>query len=167
MAKWILEDDCLAPRGQIKIEYVGTNPFKIYQKVRDILSRVWGITSVDLWERDFKWDTTADPRQFYVRIYVNKGIDSRSRFFVEVVIQGIQPSDIAKEGKVTILLSAKLKTEYERKSAFQKLPIYKGFLKIYNKLFYRDVRRGYLKICQSLVDKTWREFRTNLNIPVA
>lgn len=167
MPKWVLEDDCLAPRPQLKIEYIGPNPFGIYRKTEDLLKKIWQVGSVDYWERDFRWDVARDPREFFARVCVNRGMDFRSKIFVEVSMQGTQFIDSNKNGKLTILIGAKLQSEFELKSAFQRSPIYKGLLLIYNKIFYRNVRSGYLKICQDFLDKTNREFRANLSVPTA
>jgi hypothetical protein len=167
MPKWVLEDDCLAPRPQLKIEYTGPNPFEIYRKAEGILRTIWQVGGVDYWERDFRWDVTSDPRSFFVRICINKGFDARSKAFVEVIMQGSQPADPTKNGKVTILIGAKLKSEFSISSAFQRLPIYKSLLWAYNKIFYESVRRGYIKLCQDFLEKTWREFRANLSMPTA
>jgi hypothetical protein len=162
MPKWVLEDDCLAPRHQLKIEYSGTDPFKIYQDAPDILERVWGVGSKDCWERDFRWNISKDPREFYVRIYVKKDIDIRSKALFEMIIQGTQPVDSAREGKATILLSAKLTTEYNIK-----LSIYRGFFWIYNRFFYKRQRSQYFDFCKDCIERTRKEFMSVLNIPMS
>lgn len=167
MPKWVVEDDCLAPRPQLKIEYSGPNPFSIYQKAEGILRTIWQIGGVDYWERDFRWDVTSDPRSFFVRICINKKFDARSAAFAEITMEGVQPADPTKPGKVTILLAAKLKSEFDISSLFQRSPIYKALLWIYNKFFYSNVRRGYIKLCQDFLEKSWREFRANLSMPTA
>ena len=122
------------------------------------------IESADYWERDFRWDVSSDPREFYVRIYANKGMDARSRALCEVIIQGFQPSDPEKEGSVTILINAKLITTFDRETAFQKTPFYHFLIWVYMKLFYNRVRRGYLRLCERLVNELHRNFRSLLNV---
>ncbi len=161
--KWVLEDDCLAPRAQIKIEFEGKNPIELYKKTSDILKKVWEVGGTDLWERDVRWDMMSG--DFYRRIYINKGLDSHSKIFAEIIMEGQQPKDPTKNGKITIYISAKLLSEFELKSALQKNPLYKGLLWLYNRIFYKDVRAGYLKICQDLLNKVDMEFRSILSIP--
>jgi len=167
MPKWTFEDDCLVPLGKIKIEYRGKNPFGMVQKTKAIMQRIFEIETKDYWEKDFRWDITSDPRTFYIRIYVNKGIDLRSKILAEVIFQGSQPSDPNKEGAMTILIGGKLLTEFELKTKLQQMAFYRGFLKIYNFMFYNKVRRGYLVICNEWLKKVNREFRLNLNLPNA
>jgi hypothetical protein len=166
MPSWILEDDCLAPSAKLTINYAGPNPFIVCQRIRDTLRTVWEVRSKDFWERDFRWDNSSDPRSFYMRACVNKGIDARTKLFVEVVMQGEQPSDPTKNGKITVSVNARMITEYEFDTAFKQLPIYKGFIWIYNKFFYYDVRRRWLKRkCGDKLMTTWRAIRSILNMP--
>jgi hypothetical protein len=165
MAVWRLEDDCLAPAGKIVVEYRGKNPFAVYKALKDILKKVFGVGASALWERDFRWDMSSDPRSFFVRYFVKKGIDMRSFALTEIILEGNQPSDPTKEGNIKISIKAKLITEYERKTAFQNLPIYKGLLWLYNFFFYNNVRRNYLKLCNDWLTKLEDEFRSILSMP--
>ncbi len=164
MAVWRLEDDCLAPTGSIRIDYEGPNPFLAYQKAGDILRKIFQVETADYWERDFRWDITSDPRDFFVRIFVNKGLDAKTKILTEVVIQGKQPSDPSKNGKVAIIISARLVTEYKMETVIQKSPFYKFFLWIYHRAFYNGVRRKYINLCQDLISRASNELRAVLKI---
>jgi hypothetical protein len=167
MVKWTFEDDCLAPQGRIKIEYRGKNPFGIVQKAGGILRRIFEVEAKDFWERDFRWDSSSDPRSFFVRNYLKKGIDFRSSVLAEIVFQGNQPADPEKEGVVVIYIGAQLTTEYNLVTRIQKLPFYRGLLRIYNFAFYNKVRRNYLVLCNDWLARVNREFRLALNLPNA
>ena len=164
MVKWTFEDDCLAPRGQIKIEYRGKDPFGMFLKAKPIIQRIFEIETKDFWERDFRWDMTSDPRSFYIRTYANKGVDFRSSILGEIIYQGLQPADPDKDGSMIILISAKLKTEFNFLTPIQKLPFYRGLIRLYNFVFYNRVRRNYLYVCNQLIEKLSDEFRRNLNV---
>ncbi len=164
MTVWRFEDDCLAPHPRLKVDYVGKNPFKVYQVARNLLRKTLEVETIDLWERDFRWDISSDPRMFFCRIYVDKGIDARSRAFIEVTIQGTQPSDPNKEGRVTIYIGGRLRTVWEMNTAFQRSPIYKAFLWLYHKIFYEKVRRGYLRLCARWIEELKKGFMDVLNI---
>ena len=167
MVKWTFEDDCLVPQGRIKIEYRGKNPFAMVQKSKAILQRIFEVEAKDYWERDFRWDISGDPRSFFVRTYVNKGIDFRSTVMAEIVFQGNQPSDSNKDGSLVIFIGARLKTEFVLTRKYQKMPFYRGLLRIYNFAFYNKVRRKYLVLCNEWLDRVNREFRLALNLPNA
>jgi hypothetical protein len=165
MAVWRLEDDCLAPSGKITVEFKGKNPFRIYKVLKDSLKKVFGVGASAIWERDFRWDITSDPRSFFVRYFVKKGIDMRSNVLAEIILEGDQPSDPEKDGKIRITIKGKLITEYERKTALQKLSIYKGLIWLYNFFFYNRIRRNYLALCTDWLTKLEEEFRSILSMP--
>lgn len=160
MAKWVLEDDCLAPGAKTQISYTGPNPIKLFKEIRPMLMRIFDVADKDIWERDYRWDTIEDPRSFFIRICVDKALDAKSGLMIEIVFQGKQPSDPAKNGSMTVTLNGRLKTSYDIK-----MPIYKTFWWFYNHFFYWKVRRGYLKLCNDWLERLRREFRTFLNIP--
>jgi hypothetical protein len=160
MPKWVLEDDCLAPSAKIQISYNGQNPIKLYKETKAMITRIFEVSSKDVWERDYRWDSSEDPRSFFIRLYVDKGLDSRSKLLIEIIFQGKQPSDPNKIGSMTVTINGRLKTQYEINT-----PIYKTFFWFYNYFFYASVRRGYLKLCNNWIDRLWREFRAFLNMP--
>jgi len=160
MPKWVLEDDCLAPTAKMTIKYTGPNPMKLFKNVRPMLERIFDVSAKDIWERDYRWDTTEEPRSFFIRLYVDKGLDQRSGLLIEIIFQGKQPSDPLKEGSMTVTINGRLKTEFEIR-----LPMYKTIWWFYSYFFYGKVRRGYLKLCNDWLERLWREFRTFLNMP--
>jgi len=174
-----IEDDCLAPAPKLKIDYTGPDPFKVCKHIRPLLITIFEIEPKDVWERDFRWDISTEPHAFFIRSYADKGLDARTKIFAEVTVQGTQPSDPRKDGKVTILIGGKLRTEYKLDTAFKRSPIYSGITRLgglaevgglvwlYHRLFYEDVRRNYIKYqCNRRLETLWRELRKILGIPV-
>ena len=147
MTKLLIEDDCLAPDTPIKIHYKGPNPFRAYSKTITFLRKIWEIEAKDYWERQFRYNPDEDPRGFYVTAYVNKGLDRFTRIIVEVVMQGAQPSDPTKEGWIEIKIGGVLKTEYGGNTIFEDIrnPITRFLYWLYDKVYYQDRRKYYLK----------------------
>ena len=166
MPVWRFEDDCLAPRRRLKVEYTGPNPFKVYLTLKPKLRRIFQVETVGIWERDFRWDTTSDPRSFYIRVYVDKGLDQFSRMFVEITMQGEQPSDPNKSGKLTIYIGGRIRTNYELQTIFQRSPVYKAIRWLYHMIFYNKVRRTYIRLCTEMIERLWKELREELGIPI-
>jgi len=164
MPSWILEDDCLAPERYIRLVYSGPNPFSVYQSTFAILRRVLEIDPSDYWERDFRWDISGDPRSFYVRAIVEKKMDSRSVVHFEIIMQGNQPSDPSKNGSLTIVIGARLRTEYNLNTPFQQSSLYRALLWFYNFFFYFRVRRGYINICRDWLTKLNQAYRSLLKL---
>jgi hypothetical protein len=174
-----IEDECLVPYPKLTINYTGPNPFRVCKEIRMIMIKIFEIEPKDVWERDFRWDISTEPHAFFVRVYADKPLDVRTSIFAEVTIQGVQPSDPKKDGKVTILIGGKLRTLYPLDSAFKRSPIYSGITRLgglaevggllwlYHRIFYEDIRRDYIKYqCNRRLETLWRELRTILEIPI-
>jgi hypothetical protein len=164
MPSWVLEDDCLAPGRYLRIVYSGPNPFSAYQSTFGILRKVMEIDPADYQERDFRWDVSEDPRSFYIRIIVEKKMDSKSVIYFEIIMQGNQPADPSKNGNLTILIGAKLKTEYKLDTPFQQSYFYRALLWMYNFFFYFGVRRRYLRLCNDWLSRLLKEYRSFLKL---
>lgn len=148
MATWVLEDDCLAPERVIRIDFKGLNPFRIYQAVPQFLRAIFDVRGKDVYEKEFRWDNTTEPRWFFSRFIVRKGYDMWSVVWGEVTMQGNQPSDPNKDGDAFILLTGKLLTRSPENSPWARSSIYKSLRWLYFRTLYNDVRRNYMEECR-------------------
>lgn len=164
MPFWILEDDCLTPDRQIRFDYKGPNPFRIYAVIGGLLRAIFDVRGKDVWEREFRWDNTSDPRDFFFRFIVNKTYDMWSRIYSEVIVQGKQPSDPTKEGEVTIFLRGKLQTKVPETTIIQRSTIYKSLRWIYFRTLYNDVRRNLLEECRIKILDLARALQRTLGV---
>lgn len=150
MATWVLEDDCLAPHATLRLDYTGPTPFtKVYPKLKPICRGIFEVETKDYWEKDFRWDNNSDPREFFVKIFVKRGIDAWTIAYAEIVIQGWEPVDPNKDGRLTITIGGKIRTGMAENTILQRTGLYKSIRWLYFKTFYRDTRRGYLKMCNN------------------
>lgn len=167
MASVTIQDDCLAPEGYITLKYNGVAPFKAYPVVANFMRTIWEVEAKDYWEREFRWDNTSDPRGFFVKAYVNKGIDQFTSVTIEVVIEGKQPADINKPGSVVIKMGGVLTSKFGGGTILQdaKNPFYKSLVWMYDHFFYRKQRRTYLDIwCKRRLDILKRRYQEFLGI---
>ncbi|MBS3052766.1 MAG: hypothetical protein J4428_05345 [Candidatus Aenigmarchaeota archaeon] len=167
MAKIVMQDDCLAPDLQITLNFKGPNPIIAYQKLKRAMRDVWEVEAKDYWEREFRWDTSGDPREFLVKAYVVKMLDRFSRVIIEIYVHGHQPSDPSKSGDVEVRIGGYLKTEFGGKGIIDdaRNPLYKGLLWMYNKYFYWGQRRYYLhEWCYKKLHKFRDIYQKILNI---
>jgi len=166
MPSWVVEESILAPREKIEINYKGPNPFQLYKKVdSNYFQKTFEVGATDVAERDFRWSADSEPHPFFIRILVHKGFDRFTEAYFEVTFQGTQPSDPAKDGEVSIRIGGNLRTKFELKSGFQQTPFYRSLLWIYIKLFYNNVRRKYLKICQEKINLLVKDMRSWAGMP--
>lgn len=148
MVTWTLEDDCLAPQAAIRLDYNGPSPFtRIYPKLKDTCKVIFEVETKDYWEKDFRWDSSSDPREFFVKVFVKKGIDAWTTAYAEIVIQGWEPVDPTKDGRLTITIGGKIRTGMDENTMLQRSGLYKSIRWLYFRTFYKDARRGYLKMC--------------------
>lgn len=159
MPKFILEDDCLVPARTLRINFTGPNPFRIYPPIRRILGTLLEIRGKNIWEREFRWDFSTDPRDFFVRIIAKKGCDAWSNVYIEIVFQGKQPVDPTKDGELIVLITPKLITSMPEDTVWQRTPIYKALRWVYLRTFYNDARRLLLDYCVSWTYKLRNEMQ--------
>ena len=161
-------DDALAPKGAVVYEYYGPNPFSIYFGLSGILQSIFHVRGKDIFEDQFRWDTTGDPRQFFLRFHMNKGMDKFTEGNVNIKVYGMQPiNSESKEGKLLIEISGDLETSFFSKdapmTALQKI-ILEPFVWIYCHLWYYKIRRQYLHFLQDGVEQLEAEFRKKLGL---
>ena len=146
MGKIVFKTECLAPNRHLTLNYKGLNPFQAYNATPGFLKKIWEVESKDYWERDFRYDATGDPRTFYLRAFVERGIDKYTKALIEVILEGKQPVDPNKPGTVEIKMGGDLTTSFGGGNFFSdsKNPIYKGLINLYMRTFYKKVRESYL-----------------------
>lgn len=145
---WILRDKVLAPTEEITISYGGPNPFQAYKVAMRAIDVRLAIPSKDIFEEVFKWDITADPRDFYVIIKVRKSFDLFSKGWIYLELRGKQPVDPEKPGQLTVTLSGELVTEF-KVDGWRRILI--PFVYLYHLVFYGMQRRKYIEEVKSYI----------------
>jgi hypothetical protein len=167
MVTWRVEEECLLPERKITLRYKGLRPIQAYHATMEMVLRIFEAEPEDVWERDFRWDTTIDPRDFFVRIYVKKPIDAKTHLLAEIIFHGLQPSDVAKPGEVTITIAGRLVTEYKLDKFWKRSHLFKAAIWLYHRWIYDDVRKDYMRLCNEWLMELWRQYRLSLGIPTA
>ncbi len=163
-ARWTLEDDCLAPERVIRVDFKGVNPFKVYQAMPQALRVIYDVRGKDIFEKEFRWDYSEDPRSFFFRFIVRKKYDMWSNVWTEVAAQGKQPSDMNKEGEVYVLVTSKLLTKSPEDNPWTKSALYKSLRWVYYRTLYNDVRRNLLEECRIKANDLKRTVERTLGI---
>lgn len=161
---FVIRDDVLAPKDVKIINYSGPNPLVVYYALDKLFRLTFKVKGTHLFEPDFRWDTTADPRPFYIRFYTEKGFDKFSRFRIEIWMQGRQPTDPTKNGDIRVEIRGWLETRYPISTLLHKIFLL-PFFYFYHIVFYNRIRRQYLQFLREGVERVEVEIRNLLKIP--
>ena len=163
----MIRDEIPAPREYIEIQYKGPNPLKVYKSLDFFLRKIWEIKGTQLYEPDFRWDTTTDPRPFFIHMFAEKGVEKFSKYRVDIKMQGSQPTDPTKSGVLRVEIHGWLKTDFS--GFLEGKPLNKALWPIiyypYMKGYYNARRRKYLEWHRRRIERLAQEIRTMLNIP--
>lgn len=160
-------DEIPAPREFIQIEYRGPNPLKVYHELNQIFRMLWEVKGTQINEPDFRWDTTSDPRPFFIQVFVERGVDKFTSYRVDLKMQGTQPTDPTKDGTLRIEIHGWIETKFDLDNRI--VPINKFLLPIiywpYNKLYYQAIRRRYIEWHRRRINRLAETIREILKIP--
>ena len=151
-------DDVLAPKGAIVYEYYGKNPFAIYPGLGRKMQEAFHARGLHIFEDDFRWDLTDDPRPFFFIIRMARGMDRFSEATICVKAYGMQPTDPTKTGRLVIEIYGWIETNFfsgyppRPLSALQKIFL-EPFAWIYHHAIYYKVRRQYIHFLQEGIEQ--------------
>lgn len=160
---FIIRDDLLAPKGPIILTYKGPNPFGMYKILSDTLQLIFQIKGKDIYEPDFRWDITSDPRKFFFIVFCQKGFDKFSKMNVTLKCEGKQPTDITKSGEIVIEIKGGLETKYPSESMIQRT-VLKPFIYFYHWTIYNNIRRQYIEFSKRGIEQLESEIRSVFNL---
>jgi len=172
--KLMIHDDCLAPAPgsflpgypSIKLSYTGPNPQRLYEKIKEIFFTVVKHDPTDLQERDFLWDRSGETEKFKVTFDLVKDMDRFS--YVEIIVKlsgEAKPSkDFGKEGKASIEIEGRIRTEYPQDTIWQRSFLYELFRVFYHRVIYEEARNKFKVQCQDWIYKMQEEIKSFLNI---
>jgi len=159
-------DDVLAPKGALVYEYYGKNPFSIYFGLGGILQSIFHVRGKDIFEDEFRWDTTADPRPFFFVIRVGKGVDRFTDGFVKIKVFGAQPTNPTKEGKMLIEIASWIESDFFGPLTGLQRLIIQPFVWIYNHTLYYKVRRQHIHFFQEGIEQLQEHLREKLGLDI-
>jgi hypothetical protein len=160
-------DEIPAPREFIQIEYRGPNPMKVYQEMNQIFRMIWEVKGTQINEPDFRWDTTADPRPFFIQLFVERAMDKFTSYRVDVKMQGTQPTDPTKDGTLRVEIHGWIETKFELENRL--VQVNKIILPLiwwpYHVAYYQKIRRRYIEWHRRRINKLADTIREILKIP--
>lgn len=160
----VIRDEIPAPREFIQLEYRGPNPIGVYHKLDQLLRQIWEVKGTNMFEPDFRWDITTDPRPFFIQLFVQKGMDQFTTFRVDVKMQGSQPTDPAKDGVLRLEIHGFIETKFNTDNPLNKV-LFPIFFWPFMVTYYAPRRRRYLEWHRRRIDRLTDEIRGILKIP--
>lgn len=161
---FIIQDNVLTPRHELIMEYGGPNPIQIYPQIDTMMRLIFESKGTHMYEPDFRWDTTEDPRPFFIKIYTQRPLDNYTKFQVSVLLWGKQYADKTKGSTTKIVISGRLTTSFPTDNIFQKI-FMTPFFYLYSIAYYNDIRRSYIKWVRDGIYKLESQIRDRLNMP--
>lgn len=162
----VIRDEIPAPREYIELQYKGPNPLAVYQRIDLLLRKIWEIKGTQLYEPDFRWDTTSDPRPFFINVFAERAMDKWTAWRVDIKMQGAEPSDPYKDGVLRIEIHGWIETKF---SSELFTPINNAIFRIfywpYMVAYYAPRRRRYIEWHRRRIERLVEEIRGILNIP--
>jgi hypothetical protein len=148
MGKFVVEDDCFAPRRQRWIDYSGPDPLAWTREATSILRSAWEVTTTGTGEPRWMWDWGGDPIQmYYWRIAQHTRSTGRfSKILVSIKMVGFK-NKAKNEG------TFKMEIEPLVRHVFEGNRLVLFFWWIYWHIFYNTVRQAMLERCKAMAEK--------------
>ncbi len=157
-------DDFNVPKEVTSITYFGPDPFRIYTRISPLLQIIFQGKGEDVYEDDFRWDM-GDPQSFYFRFHLRKSLDKWTRVNFIVRTYGHQPKDpAAPNGRMTVEFLGTMTTRYPVGSDPVSKAFFLPFLYMYHYFMYNQIRRRYLLMYKTRIERFMNELRAILGI---
>jgi len=153
-----IADNVFAPAGRKTLNYKGKEPFNVVEMINTEMRLVYGVARKDIITQSFMWDTTGDPRSFFVKLRTDHKLDRWTKCTIWFIVQGEQFSR-TKEGHFTFILKPTLFTKIEYTNFLQK-----DLWWIYDRWFYHSQRQKYIERELLLADRFLHDLREQLGI---
>lgn len=141
--KLVIHDDLLEPVPEVRLNYSGSHPLKVYDEAKDLLIKIFGVREEDIQEKSYNWRTTPEGRKiFKVKWELIKDLDKFSYYRISV---GLEGSELDEKGKMSLDISGGLRTEYPQDTVWERSLIYEILRMFWHKVFYESKRSTYLK----------------------
>jgi hypothetical protein len=156
-SKMMIQDNCFVKDpGDVKMKYVGPHVAKIYQRLFEIIKRVFNVPESAIQEENYNWGK-GTTEKFKADWIVHKDIDSFSFMYVKISISG-EGTD--KMGNASIRIKPYLRTEYPQDTLWQKSIFYEFIRTMFHRTFYHNKRDEIMEDCRqltSMVQKSLQE----------
>ncbi len=147
-SKLLIWDYLFQPVKVIRMNYVGKNPDRFYEKIVKLALFIFNIPETYMQEREFTWEKGKETERFDILWDFYKKLDIFSHIIWEVRLTGFVSNG---EGKASIVMSnCRLITEYPQDTLWQKSFVYEFLRRMWHRLFYHHKRMQWLSYGKEL-----------------
>jgi len=151
-------DECLTPEKYTYVRYTGKNPWDVAEKITEKIRPFFHVSASGTNNWRLNWDVTGDVRTFYSLWWAKRKLSRFTNMKVDFKVQGEQHKD-TKVGKFSLQLSGTITTVFEGWT-----PVVRPLFYLYSYLFYKKVRRDYIKRCQSSIYNFKNEIKRDFGL---
>jgi len=141
-SKLMVQDDLQRPRPAFRITYTGPEPSRLYKEVPGLLAAAFRVHTGQVQEKKVSW-TKGETEKFSALWEVDKDLDGRSYYFIELEISG---SESKGYGTATLMLKdGVLRTEYPQDTMWERSLLYEMLRMVWHNLFYERKREQWIR----------------------
>lgn len=157
MPEWVLRADVLVPEYLKTLQYSGLRPVVLLKIMPELMKDIFRQESPQLYEDSLKWDTSAEPADFYGSWRIRDKKDARTAIWGIVTLQGKQAKDGS--GSVTVWIRGDLITTFPYST-----PLDRGLAWLYIYLFYGERKKKYFVEARNRLEALENEIRKQFDL---
>lgn len=165
--KLILQDDCFdVSNPDLKLDYTGPNPQKVYKKIKSMFQTVFGVKEGErVQETEYSWNRQGEKEIFNAKWEITKDMDKYSYLVFRVKMNGFtEQTKKGKQGKVTVSVDGIVRTEYPQDTFWERSILYELVRVFWHKTFYHEKRFDYQDQCKNIMTVFLNELKGFFNL---
>ena len=160
MTNITISDECFSPDKYLYFNYSGPDPWAVVNHINDTARDFFHLGASDWCFERLNWDISGDPIDFWALFSARVEVSGHTKIMIYIRVQG-KTSKTTNKGNFTMRLHALVNSEFEGYRV-----VLKPLWYIYSYLFFNNVRRSYLRRCQTLVMAFRDEIKRYYNMNV-
>lgn len=148
MGKFMVEDDCFAPRKVRWIDYSGPDPLAWTREATIILRALWETSTTLIGEPRWMWDWTGDPIQMY---YNKVAVHSRTSGRFSKIILGVKMVGFKSKSKNDGTFKMEIEPVVRHEVSGNRLVLFLWW--VYWHVFFNTIRQSMIERCKTMAER--------------